>query len=88
VAQVAQRGGGAPSLQTAKVRLDGALSTAGAVAVPVHCRERHQAAFGGPFQLRSVYDSMILNSTFLQKTPLWFREVSNGTIYSLNHCHF
>jgi len=36
VAQVAQRGGGAPSLQTAKVRLDGALSTAGAVAVPVH----------------------------------------------------
>ena len=51
VAQVAQRGGGAPSLQTAKVRLDGALSTAGAVAVPVHCREWHQAAFGGPFQL-------------------------------------
>ena len=50
VAQVAQRGGGAPSLQTAKVRLDGALSTAGAVAVPVHCREWHQAAFGGPFQ--------------------------------------
>jgi len=38
VAQVAQRGGGAPSLQTAKVRRDGALSTAGAVAVPVHCR--------------------------------------------------
>jgi len=52
VAQVAQRGGGAPSLQTAKVRLDGALSTAGAVAVPVHCREWHQAASEGPFQLK------------------------------------
>ena len=31
------RGGGAPSLETAKVRLDGALSTDGAVGVPVHC---------------------------------------------------
>jgi len=47
VGEVAQRGGGAPSLQTAKVRLDGALSTAGAVAVPVHCREWHQAASEG-----------------------------------------
>jgi len=56
VAQVAQRGSGAPSLQTAKVRLDGAVSTAGAVAVPVHCREWHQAAFGGPFQLRPFED--------------------------------
>jgi len=45
------RGGGAPSLQTAKVRLDGALSTAGAVAAPVHCREWNQMAFKGPFQL-------------------------------------
>ena len=57
MAQVAQRGGGAPSLQTAKVRLDGALSTAGAVAVPVHCREWHQAAFGGPFQPKPFFDS-------------------------------
>jgi len=56
VAQVAQRDGGAPSLQTAKVRLDGALSTAGAVAVPVHCREWHQAAFGGPFQPKPFHD--------------------------------
>jgi len=48
-----------PSLQTAKVRLDGALSTAGAVAVPVHCREWHQAAFGGPFRLKPSYDSII-----------------------------
>jgi len=56
VAQVAQRGGGAPSLQTAKGRLDGALSTAGAVAVPVHCREWHQAASEGPFQPKPFYD--------------------------------
>ena len=55
--QSAQRGGGAPSLQTAKVRLDGALSTAGAVAVPVHCREWHQAAFEGPFPLPRLYHS-------------------------------
>jgi len=59
VAQVAQRGGGAPSLQTAKVRLDGALSAAGAVAVPENCREWHQAAFEGPFQLKSFYHFMI-----------------------------
>ena len=38
MAQVAQRGGAAPSLQTAKVRLDGAVSTDGAVGVPAHCR--------------------------------------------------
>ena len=38
-AQGTQRSGGAPSLQTAKVRLDGALSTDGAVGVPVQCRE-------------------------------------------------
>ena len=59
MAQVAQRGGGAPSLQTAKVRLDGALSTAGAVAVPVHCREWHQAASEGPFQLKWFSDSVV-----------------------------
>ena len=56
--EVAQRGGGTPSLQTAKVRLDGALSTAGAVAVPVHCREWHQVASEGPFQLESFHDSL------------------------------
>ena len=37
VAQVAQRGGGAPSLQTAEVR-GWAVSTAGAVGVPAQCR--------------------------------------------------
>ena len=39
MAQVAQRGGGTPSLQTFKVRLDGAVSTDGAVGVPVQCRK-------------------------------------------------
>ena len=52
-----------PNLETFKVRLDGALSTAGAVAVPVHCREWHQVAFGGPFQLKPFYGSMILQET-------------------------
>jgi len=60
--QSAQRGGGAPSLQTAKVRLDGALSTAGAVAVPVHCREWHQAAFGGPFHLKQCNNREVPSS--------------------------
>jgi len=38
VAQVAKRGEDAPSLQTDKVRLEGALSTDGAVDVHVQCR--------------------------------------------------
>ena len=37
VAQVAQRGGCAPCLQTPKVGLDEAVSTDGAVGVPVQC---------------------------------------------------
>jgi len=37
VAQVAQRGSGAPSLQTAKVR-GWAVSTDGAVGIPAQCR--------------------------------------------------
>ena len=37
-AQAAQRSGGAPSLETPTVRLDGAVSTDGAVSVPVQCR--------------------------------------------------
>ena len=41
---------GALSLQTAKVRLDGALSTDGAVGIPVQCREWDQMASKGPFQ--------------------------------------
>ena len=36
--QFHQRGGGAPSLETPKVRLDGALSADGAVGVPVYCK--------------------------------------------------
>jgi len=53
------RGGGAPSLETAKVRLDGALSTDGAVGVPVQCRELGQMASEGPFHLKRFNDSMI-----------------------------
>ena len=54
VAQVARRGGGAPSLQTAKVRLDGAVSTDVAVGVPVHCRGLDWMASRSPFQLNST----------------------------------
>ena len=39
-------------LETAKVRLDGALSTDGAVGVSVHCREWDQMAFKASFQLK------------------------------------
>ena len=38
---------------------DGAVSTAGAVGVPVHCRQWEQTAFGGPFQLISFYGPVI-----------------------------
>ena len=49
---------GAPSLQAPKVRQDGALSTDGAVGVPVQRREWDQMAYKGPFQLKPFYDSM------------------------------
>jgi len=39
---------------------DGAVSTAVAVGVPVHCRQCKQMAFGGPFQLKPLYESVIL----------------------------
>ena len=45
------------SLQTAKVRLDGAVSTDGAVGVPAQCREWDQTAFKGPFRLKRCYGS-------------------------------
>ena len=48
----------APSLETPRVRLDGALSTDRAVGVPVQCRELEQVAFKGPFQLKPFYDSL------------------------------
>ena len=60
MAQAAQRGGAAPSLQTAEVRERGALSAAGAVGVPVRCREWDLMAVKGPFQLKPFYDFMIL----------------------------
>jgi len=37
----------------------GALSTDGAVGVPVHCRELDLMAFKGPFQLKPFYDCVI-----------------------------
>lgn len=40
-----------PRMETAKFRLDGALSTGGAVGVPVHCKVLDQTAFKGPFQI-------------------------------------
>ena len=79
MAQVAQRGGGAPSLQTAKVRLDGALSTAGAVAVPVHCREWHQAAFEGPFRLKLFYEIPNLPLQTLPHPPSKLLTQGNST---------
>ena len=51
------------SLQTAKVRLDGALSTDGAVGVPAHCRQLDLVAFKGPFQLKPFYDSAFYDWT-------------------------
>ena len=36
---------------------DGAVCTAGAVGVPVHCRQWEQAAFRGPFRLKQFWDS-------------------------------
>ena len=64
------RGGGAPPLQTAKVRLDGALSTDGAVGVSVHCRKWEQMAFKSPFQLKHFYDSMAAGFPDLEHSEL------------------
>jgi len=52
-----------PSLETFKVRLDGALSTS-----PFTAGELDQMAFKGPFQLKQFYDSM-------NKTIILFEEV-------------
>ena len=49
----------APSLQILRVRLDGALSTDGAVGVPFQCRELNKMTFKGPFQLKWFHDSMV-----------------------------
>ena len=38
---------------------DGAVSTDGAVGVPVHCREWDAMAFKGPFQFKLFYDPMV-----------------------------
>ena len=51
---------GAPSLQTPTVGLDEAVSTDGAVGVPVQCREWDQMALKGPLQFKPFYGSVIL----------------------------
>ena len=69
MAQVAQRGGGASSLQTAKVRLDGALSADGAVGVPVQCRGWTRWPLGVP---SSSDHSVILNCVLgLNSSMVW-----------------
>ena len=45
-----------PSLHTPTVRLDGALSTDGAVGVSAQCREWDHTAFRGPFQPKPFYN--------------------------------
>lgn len=50
---------GDPSLETFKVRMDGALRSDQAVAVPAHCRELNQVAVKGPFQLKPFFDSAV-----------------------------
>jgi len=74
---------GAPSLQTAKVRLDGALSTDGAVGVLVHCREWDQMDFKGPFQPKPFCASMNrATNQQLYQVPTW-----GSTHYSSpSHC--
>ena len=52
----------APSLQTLQVRLDGALSTDGAVGVSAHCRELDLMICKGLFQLKQFCDSMSSSS--------------------------
>ena len=72
MAQGAQRGGGAPSLHTATVRLDGALSTDGAVGVPAQCREWDQTAFRGLLQLKLFCSAVVFRRTQLLVHPSAF----------------
>ena len=54
----------APPLQTAEVRLDGAVSTDGDVGGPVQCRELDHAAFKGP---SNSNDSTVFSHSYAQK---------------------
>ena len=49
--------------------MDSALSTDGALGVPVQCREWDQKAFRGPFQLQPFHDSMEKGFFFLSLPP-------------------
>lgn len=55
---MAQGGGAAPSLQTAKV-WGWALSSGGAGGVRAQCGEWDQTAFSGPFPFKPFYDSVL-----------------------------
>jgi len=70
ISQAAQRGGGVPSLQTAKVRLDRAPSTDGTLVVSSRCREWEQMAFKGLFQLKPFYDSLVISLLFFSHIRL------------------
>ena len=54
MAQVAQKGGGSPSLETFKVRLGRVLSTDGAMGVPVHCRRVGLGGLKGSLQIQTI----------------------------------
>lgn len=54
LALAAQRGGGSPTLETSKVRLEGLSAPDVAVGVPVHCRGVGPDGLKGPFQLRKM----------------------------------
>ena len=59
--------------QTAKVRLEGALSTDGAMGIPVQCRGLDRMAFEGPSQLKQFSDSPLPSGTQLVPQPLLAR---------------
>ena len=46
--------------------LDGALSTDGAVGVPLHCRECNRMAFKCPCQLKRLYDKQMRSAVATQ----------------------
>ena len=59
------------------------MSTAGAVGVPVHCRQWDQTAFRGPFQLKLFCDSMKITGRHNLK---WEKLVSTFTLCFYLHC--
>jgi len=64
----------APSLQTAKVRLDGAVSTDGALGVPAQCREGGRRPLGVPSNSNHSMTSALLVRH--KEKPHWCAEVT------------